>query len=123
MIAIFCCKVCLLIDAICVIERYLPADREGFDRDPPLQSHIYRHLMIAGEAAWSLSDPLKQTNTHVPWRQIEGMRHIMVHDYLKVNWTPRLRNRPRSRARLQTPSPGDSRLTPAVSQSMTRDRG
>jgi uncharacterized protein with HEPN domain len=75
------------LDAISVIERYLPGDRETFDRDPPLQSHIYRHLMIIGEAAWSLSDPLKQQNPHVPWRLIEGMRHIMVHDYFKVNWT------------------------------------
>ena len=76
-----------ILDAIVVIEQYFPPDRAAFDRDPPLQSHIYRHLMIIGEAAWSLSDPLKQQSPHVPWRQIEGMRHIMVHDYFKVNWT------------------------------------
>ena len=40
-----------ILDAIQVIEQYLPPDRAAFDRDPPVQSHIYRHLMIVGEAA------------------------------------------------------------------------
>jgi uncharacterized protein with HEPN domain len=74
-----------ILDAIDVIERYLPADRAAFDRDPPVQSHIYRHVMIVGESAWRLSQPIKDANPHVPWKQIEGMRHIMVHDYFKVN--------------------------------------
>ena len=75
-----------ILDAIHVIQEYLPPDRAAFDRDAPLQSHIYRHLMMVGEAAWSLSQPLKDRNPHIPWRQIEGMRHIMVHDYFKVDW-------------------------------------
>ena len=74
------------LDAIEVIVKYLPADRAAFDRDPPLQSHIYRHVMIVGEGAWRLSARLKQENPQIPWKQIEGMRHIMVHDYFKVDW-------------------------------------
>ena len=69
-----------------MIAQYLPADRAAFDRNPPVQSHIYRHVMIVGEAAWNLSQPLKDRNPQVPWKQIEGMRHIMVHDYFKVDW-------------------------------------
>ena len=42
--------------------------------------------MIVGEAAYHLSKPLKNDNPDVPWRRIEGMRHILVHDYFKVNW-------------------------------------
>ena len=48
-----------ILDAIEVVAKYLPADRAAFDRDPPLQSHIYRHLMIIGEATWSLSQDIK----------------------------------------------------------------
>ena len=33
-----------ILDAIGVVVKYFPADRAVFDRDPPLQSHIYRHL-------------------------------------------------------------------------------
>jgi uncharacterized protein with HEPN domain len=75
-----------ILEAIDIIAQYLPADRAAFDRDSPLQSHIYRHVMIVGEAAWSLSQPIKDQHPHVPWKQIEGMRHIMVHDYFKVDW-------------------------------------
>lgn len=75
-----------ILDAIKVVEQYLPEDRTAFDRDPPIQSHIYRHVMMVGEAAWRLSQPLKDANPEVPWKQIEGMRHIMVHDYFKVDW-------------------------------------
>lgn len=75
-----------ILDAINIIAQYLPADRAAFDRDPPLQSHIYRHVMVVGEAAWRLSQPIKDGHPGVPWKQIEGMRHIMVHDYFKVDW-------------------------------------
>jgi uncharacterized protein with HEPN domain len=44
------------------------------------------HVMMVGEAAWRLSEGLKDQNPQVPWKQIEGMRHIMVHDYFKVDW-------------------------------------
>jgi uncharacterized protein with HEPN domain len=44
-----------ILGAIDVVVQYLPADRAAFDRDPPLQSHIFRHVMIIGEAAWNVS--------------------------------------------------------------------
>jgi uncharacterized protein with HEPN domain len=75
-----------VLDAIDVVARYLPTERAAFDNDPPVQSHIYRHVMIVGEACWRLSQPLKDANPQVPWRQIEGMRHVMVHDYFRVDW-------------------------------------
>jgi uncharacterized protein with HEPN domain len=74
-----------ILDAMAVIEQYLPKDRQVFDRDPPLQSHIYRHVIV-GEAVWSLSDGLKKQHPEIPWKKIEGMRHIMVHDYFRVDW-------------------------------------
>ena len=75
-----------ILDAIDVVARHLPADRQAFDANPPIQSHIYRHLMIIGEAAWNLSQPIKDRNPQIPWKQITGMRHILVHDYFKVDW-------------------------------------
>ncbi len=75
-----------ILDAIEVVAQYLPSSRELFDKNPPLQSHIYRHRMIVGEAAWRLSKEIKSNHPDVPWDQIEGMRHIMVHDYFRVDW-------------------------------------
>ncbi len=55
-----------ILDAIDEVAKYLPADRAAFDRDPPVQSHIYRHVMIVGEAAWQLSQPIKDAYPDVP---------------------------------------------------------
>jgi uncharacterized protein with HEPN domain len=75
-----------ILDAIDEVMHYLPSDRAAFDRDPPLKSHVYRHVMIIGEAVWRLSPTLKSQFPQMPWNRIEGMRHIMVHDYFKVDW-------------------------------------
>lgn len=75
-----------MIDAMETIRACAPATRAEFDANPPLQSHIYRHLMIVGEAAHRMSKELKLAHPEVPWRRAEGMRHILVHDYFKVNW-------------------------------------
>jgi uncharacterized protein with HEPN domain len=73
-------------DSLDVIAAYLPPDRATFDADEPLQSHLYRHLQIVGEAMWKVSKPLKEAHPQVPWRQIQSMRHIMVHDYFDIDW-------------------------------------
>ena len=33
-----------------------------------------------------MTDATKDAHPQVPWRQIVGMRHILVHDYFRVNW-------------------------------------
>jgi uncharacterized protein with HEPN domain len=74
-----------ILDAIAEVQLYLPSDRAAFDANAPLQSHIFRFVMIVGEAAAQLSKTLKSRHPEVPWPKIEGMRHILVHDYFKVD--------------------------------------
>ncbi|HET6246653.1 MAG TPA: HepT-like ribonuclease domain-containing protein [Tepidisphaeraceae bacterium] len=64
-----------------------PATQAEFDSDKLVRSHVLRHIQIIGEACWRLSQPVKDLNTAVPWKQIAGMRHVLVHDYFQVNWT------------------------------------
>jgi uncharacterized protein with HEPN domain len=71
--------------AIGVIRRYTPADRATLDSDLPLQSHLVRHIQIIGEASWRLSAAVKAANPHVPWGRIAAMRHVLVHDYFRVD--------------------------------------
>ena len=75
-----------ILDAIDTVRQYLPTDRARFDADPPLQSHVLRQVQIVGEAAWRLSKAVKDQNPYVPWRQIAGMRHVVVRDYFRVDW-------------------------------------
>lgn len=70
-----------ILDAIAVIERYTPETEASFDADPPVQSHVARHLAIIGEAVARLPKDLKDANPQIPWRVIEDMRNILVHAY------------------------------------------
>lgn len=72
-------------DAIAVIRQYTPAQRSVLDNDPPVQSHLIRHIQIIGEASRSVSDGLKQLHPEVPWQRIAAMRHVLVHDYFRVD--------------------------------------
>ena len=74
-----------ILDAIAEVRRYLPEDRTTFKENPLLQSHILRHVQIIGEAAFRISRSLKDSSLQIPWRQIAGMRHILVHDYFRVD--------------------------------------
>jgi len=43
-------------------------------------------VQIVGEAAFRISKATKDAHPEIPWRQISGMRHILVHDYFRVDW-------------------------------------
>ena len=46
---------------------------------------MVRNLEVIGEATKNLSTELREANPAIPWRQIAGMRDVLIHDYLKVN--------------------------------------
>lgn len=58
-----------MLESIAEIGRHLPPDRSTFDSNPMLQSHIYRHVMIIGEAAYRLSAETKTKAPHEPWKR------------------------------------------------------
>jgi uncharacterized protein with HEPN domain len=41
--------------------------------------------VIIGEAVRSIDPAFKQKHPSIPWRQIGGMRNILVHDYFRIN--------------------------------------
>lgn len=40
---------------------------------------------IIGEAAYKITKEFKAEHIDLPWRQIEGMRHILVHGYFSIS--------------------------------------
>ena len=72
-------------DAIDIVCRYTPAQRPVLDTDLPVQSLLIRYTQIIGEASWRLSDAFKSANPQVPWQRIAAMRHVLVHDYFRVD--------------------------------------
>lgn len=57
---------------------------EELTSDKMLYGGFVYHTMIIGEAAYMLSKDFKEAHPATPWRQIEGMRHHIVHGYYQV---------------------------------------
>ena len=58
---------------------------EDFNADPMRQDAVVRELLIVGEAAKRSSDEFKALHQKIPWRQMAGMRDILVHAYDHVD--------------------------------------
>ena len=76
-----------MLEAVDEVIDTTPPTQADFDADKLIRSHVLRHIQIIGEAAWRVSEPLKDNWPQVPWKQIAGIRHVLVHDYFVVNWT------------------------------------
>jgi uncharacterized protein with HEPN domain len=89
-------------EAIERIERRAPRSRASFEGNDLLQVWIVYHLQIIGEAVRSLSEDLREAHPDVPWRQIIGMRNILVHRYFGIDaaavWSVVERDLPQLRA-------------------------
>jgi len=48
---------------------------------------VVRQFEIIGEATKRLSQKVKDLNPDLPWRDIEGMRNKLIHEYFGVNMT------------------------------------
>ena len=72
-------------DGLDRITEYTEAGEEAFMASRLIQDGVIRNLEVIGEATKNLSSDLRESNPHIPWRQIAGMRDVLIHDYLKVN--------------------------------------
>ena len=59
--------------------------RSEFEREWTLQNALIRELEILGEAASKISAELVKANPEVPWKEMTGLRHKLIHDYFEVD--------------------------------------
>lgn len=75
-----------MLEAIERIRSYVGRKRRvGFLGSPLLQDAVIRNIEIVGEAAGRVSPEFAARNPGIQWREIVGMRHRLIHGYLKVN--------------------------------------
>lgn len=46
---------------------------------------MIRRLTIIGEATKRLSSELRERHPEIPWKQMAGLRDIVVHEYDEIN--------------------------------------
>ena len=74
-----------ILEAISRIEEEQAKGKVAFETSPLVQTWMVHHLMIIGEAVRSIDPATRQKYPSIPWRQIAGMRNILVHDYFRIN--------------------------------------
>ena len=75
-----------IISSIKKIEKYInDISFEEFSDNEMIVDAVVRNLEIIGEAARNLEDDFKETNSHIPWRNMIGLRNIMIHEYFGID--------------------------------------
>jgi uncharacterized protein with HEPN domain len=88
-----------ILQSINLIECYTSQiSREDFIKSSQVQDAIMRRLEIIGEATKNIPEDFRKEYPDIPWREIAGMRDILIHNYfgvdLDLTWTTVKENLP-----------------------------
>ncbi|MCC5896832.1 MAG: DUF86 domain-containing protein [Phormidium sp. BM_Day4_Bin.17] len=74
-----------LLDIIRAIQQILGyvenIKKEEFQQDDEKQAAILYRIIIVGEATKRLSNEFRQNYPVIPWREMAGLRDVVIHDY------------------------------------------
>jgi uncharacterized protein with HEPN domain len=75
-----------IIDSIRKIEKYTyNITIHDFLENELIQDGVIRNFEIIGEATKHLSKEFRDKYSEIPWKQIAGMRDLLIHDYLGID--------------------------------------
>ena len=46
---------------------------------------VMKNVEVVGEAAYMLTNTFKKAHPATPWKFVQGMRHVLVHDYVTID--------------------------------------
>jgi uncharacterized protein with HEPN domain len=59
--------------------------KQNYDADENLRLALVHLIQVIGEAARHVSNEKQGALPDIPWREITGMRHKIVHDYMDID--------------------------------------
>jgi uncharacterized protein with HEPN domain len=75
-----------ILKAIEKIERFTRGlSKEEFLSNELVVDAIIRNLEVIGEATKKLPEELKNRHSNLPWKEIAGMRDVLIHGYFGVD--------------------------------------
>ena len=79
-----------LMDILLAIKRAMEFvhgyDVDRFHADKRTQWAVYSQIIVVGEAARRISREFQDQHSGIPWAEMTGMRHKLVHDYDEIDW-------------------------------------
>jgi uncharacterized protein with HEPN domain len=75
-----------ILECIERIEEYTRGiTKEEFLSLGQVQDAVIRRIEVIGEAVKNIPDDIKRRYPDIPWREIAGMRDILIHEYFGVD--------------------------------------
>ena len=69
-----------------VLDYISSKNRESFESDLVTQDAVVRQLEILGEATKRVSKEFRSKHPGIPWSDMAGMRDVLIHDYIDVDF-------------------------------------
>lgn len=95
-----------MLDSMNRIANYIQGESyDTFVNHQMLVDAVVRNLEIIGEAAGKVSDKLRERVPEVPWKQMKGLRNILIHEYFGIDksiiWNIAFMDLPKARAQIE----------------------
>ena len=74
-----------ILERIVRIEDFVCVGKKAFLDNPLIQDAVIRNLEVIGEASRRVGAEYQLAHPEIPWREMSGLRNILIHDYESVN--------------------------------------